>query len=48
MENHSSLDQLITDLRTKIDKFEEWYEVYEPSLKNVKHCLQRETANVEI
>lgn len=47
MESHPTLDLLICDLRTKIDKFEEWYEVYEPSLKNVKHCLQRETSNGE-
>lgn len=47
MENHLTLNQLITALRTKIDKFEEWYEVYEPSLKNVKHCLHRETSSVE-
>jgi hypothetical protein len=47
METHATLDLLTSDLRRKIERFEEWYESYLPSLKNVKHCLQRETSNVE-
>ncbi len=47
MEKHSCLDLLINELRVKIDKFEEWYQLYEPNLRNIKLCLHREATDVE-
>lgn len=42
MEEHGGLTFLIADIRGKIDKFEEWIDHYEPSLRNMKQCLHRE------
>jgi hypothetical protein len=47
MESKTSTTELVANLKEKIEKFDEWFTIYEPQLRNLKHCLQRETISNE-
>ncbi len=47
MESKTNTTELVANLKEKIEKFDEWFTIYEPQLRNLKHCLQRETISNE-